>query len=136
MRIVTYCSTVSRPLASVGQLKGMLDLRMIWGDSSPKIIACSGGLRYILIEKLLFSGFFFLSSLTKNYMRYWEQFTTSLRQGPFYNAATWAKRLGRKLSLFHGSSPTCSLPQDHADFTEDPQVNFTSVCNSSSLRGI
>ena len=44
------------------------------------------------------------------------------------------KMTGRKLSLLHGSSPTPSLPQDHADFTGDPQVNFTSVCNSSSLR--
>ena len=35
----------------------MLDLRMIWDDSSPKILAdlaCSGGLRYILIEAAVF----------------------------------------------------------------------------------
>ena len=28
---VIYCATVSRPLISVGQLKAMLDLRMVWG---------------------------------------------------------------------------------------------------------
>ena len=42
--------------------------------------------------------------------------------------------LRRKLSLYCWSTPTTSLPQDHSDFTEDPQVNFTSICNSSSLR--
>ena len=49
-----------------------------------------------------------------------------------YNAATWAKRLGRKLSFFHWSTPTSSLPDDHADFVEGRQVNFASLCNSSS----
>ena len=129
---VIYCSTVSRPLVSVGQLKGMLDLRMIWDDSSPKIIACSGGLRYILIEAAVFHN---LPVITHQELHALlgaiHDFTQT---GTLYNAATWSRRLGRKLSLFHWSSPTSSLPQDHADFTEDPQVNFTSVCNSSPLR--
>ena len=129
---VIYCSTVSQPLVSVGQLKGMLDLRMIWDDSSPKIIACSGGLRYILIEAAVFHN---LPVITHQELHALlgaiHDFTQT---GTLYNAATWSKRLGRKLSLFHWSSPTSSLPQDHADFTEDPQVNFTSVCNSSPLR--
>ena len=47
---VIYGAIVSRPLISVGQLKTMLDLRMVWGDLSPTIHACSGGLRYILME--------------------------------------------------------------------------------------
>ena len=45
-----FCATVSRPLLSVGQLKAMLDLRFLWDNSSPCLIACSGGLRYILLE--------------------------------------------------------------------------------------
>ena len=45
-----YCKTVSRPLISVGQLKAMLDVRFIWSDSSPLLVACSGGLKYILVE--------------------------------------------------------------------------------------
>ena len=32
---VIYAKSVTRPLINVGQLKGMLDLRMIWDDSSP-----------------------------------------------------------------------------------------------------
>ena len=51
---IIYCSTASRPLVSVGQLKSVLDLRLIWDDSSPKILTCSGGLRYILIEAAVF----------------------------------------------------------------------------------
>ena len=41
-----FCATVSRPLLSVGQLKAML----VWHDSSPCLIACFGGSRYILLE--------------------------------------------------------------------------------------
>ena len=42
------------------------------------------------------------------------------------------------MALFHWSSPTTSLPSDHATFTDDPQVNFsslssTSACDVSSL---
>ena len=45
-----YCKTVSRPLLSVGQLKAMLDLRLVWDDSAPCLLACSGGLRYVLLR--------------------------------------------------------------------------------------
>ena len=54
---VIYCSTVSRPLISVGQLKAMLDLRFHWDDSSPTLLVCSGGLKYILLEALLYITF-------------------------------------------------------------------------------
>ena len=33
-----YCVTVSRPLLSAGQLKGMLDLRFTWDDSAPQLV--------------------------------------------------------------------------------------------------
>ena len=39
----------------------------------------------------------------------------------------WSKKLGRKLALFHWSSPITSLPPDHGSFTDDPQVNFSSL---------
>ena len=45
-----YCKTVSRPLLPVGQLKAMLDLRLVWDDSAPCLLACSGGLRYVLLQ--------------------------------------------------------------------------------------
>ena len=104
---IIYCSTVSRPLVSVRQLNGMLDLRMIWDDSSPKIIACSGGLRYILIEAALFHNLPVISHTEfQALLGAIHDFTQT---GTLYNAATWAKRLGRKLSLFHWSTLTGSL---------------------------
>ena len=40
---VIYAKSVTRPLISVGQLKGMVDLRMVWDDSSPLIVVCYAG---------------------------------------------------------------------------------------------
>ena len=37
---ITYCSIVTRPLISVGQLKSMLDLHFVWDDSAPLVMAC------------------------------------------------------------------------------------------------
>ena len=53
--------------------------------------------------------------------------------GTLWNAATWSQHLGRKLSLFHWSSPTQRLPPDHADFTHDPQAMFSSMACDPSL---
>ena len=33
----------------------------------------------------------------------------------------------KKLSLYHWGAPITSLPTEHADFTQDPQVNFTAM---------
>ena len=49
------------------------------------------------------------------------------RHGTLYNAATWSKKLGRKLALFHWSSPITSLPPDHVSFSDDRRVNFSSL---------
>ena len=127
---IIYCSTVCRPLASVGQLKSMLDLRMIWDDSSPKILTCSGGLRFILIEAAVFHNLPFISQdELQVLLGAIHDFT---QKGTLCNAAAWATKLGRKLSLYHWTTPTTSLPQEHSELTEDPQVNFTSLLHSSS----
>ena len=47
---VIYAKSVTRPLISVGQLKGMLDLRLIWDDSSPLIVVCFAGKQYVLLQ--------------------------------------------------------------------------------------
>ena len=122
---VIYCATVCRPLISVGQLKTMLDLRMVWDDSSPSIHACSGGLRYILVEASVYHN---LPVITHQEVHVLLQAIGDFtRHGTLYNAATWSKKLGRKLALFHWSSPITSLPPDHVSFTDDPQVNFSSL---------
>ena len=53
--------------------------------------------------------------------------------GTLWNAATWSQHLGRKLALFHWSAPTQRLPSDHASFTDDPQVMFSSMACDPSL---
>ena len=126
-----YCKTVSRPLISVGQLKAMLDVRFIWSDSSPLLVACSGGLKYILVESAVIHHLPVISSQEMTViLEALHDFTST---GTLWNAATWSQHLGRKLALFHWSSPTQRLPPDHAEFTDDPQVMFSSMACDPSL---
>ena len=53
--------------------------------------------------------------------------------GRRWNALTWSQKLGRKLALFHWGTPTQVLPQDHSQFTEDPQVMFSSFTTDQIL---
>ena len=93
-------------------------------------IACSGGLKYIWWNPLWST--ICLSSLHTRWLSYLRPCTPLPPQALCGNAATWSQHLGRKLSLFHWSSPTRRLPQDHAEFTHDPQVMFSSMaCNPS-----
>ena len=47
--------------------------------------------------------------------------------GVLWDARQWSQKLGRKLSLYHWGVPITSLPTEHADFTQDPQVNLTAM---------
>ena len=47
---IIHCSIVTLPLISVGHLKSMLGLSFIWSDSAPLLPACSGGLKFLLLE--------------------------------------------------------------------------------------
>ena len=86
---VICCATISCPLISVGQLKTMLELRMVWGDSSPSIHACSGGLRYILIEASIYHNLPVITlQETQVLLQAIGDFT---RHGTLYNAATWSR---------------------------------------------
>ena len=128
---IIYCSTVTRPLISVGQLKSMLDLRFVWDDSAPLVIACSGGLRYILAEASIFHNLPVISPLEMN--AFLEAIHCFTENGRRWNALTWSQKLGRKLALFHWGTPTQVLPQDHSQFTEDPQVMFSSFTTDQIL---
>ena len=50
---VIYAKSVTRPLISVCQLKGMLDLKMIWDDSAPLIVVCYAGKKRVLLQAML-----------------------------------------------------------------------------------
>ena len=45
---VIFAKSVNRPLVSVGQLKGMLDLRFIWDDASPLLLTRHAGRKFVV----------------------------------------------------------------------------------------
>ena len=124
---IIYCATVTRPLISVGQMKSMLDLRFVWNDSSPLLLACSGGLKYVLLEATIFHNLPVITS--HEMMTLLEAVHTFTATGSLWNAATWSEKLGHKLPLYHWSAPShpIHLPHDDAAFTDDPQVMFSSM---------
>ena len=101
-----YCVTVSRPLLSVGQLKGMLDLRR--DDAAPSLVACSIGLKHILLEASVVHHLLVVTHSELNMLLKAIQAFTE--DGSLWNAAHWSKELGRKLQLFHRAGPTKVLP--------------------------
>ena len=98
------CATVTQPLISVGQLKSMLDLRFIWSDSAPLLVACSGGLRYILLEASVFHNLPVIDSHEMMVYLRPSGVHNYTATGTLRNAATWSRKLNRKLSLFHSST--------------------------------
>ena len=99
---VIYCSTVSRPLISVGQLKAMLDLRFHWDDSSPTLLVCSGGLECILLEASVVHHLPVLSSEEMAILEAIHCFTST---GKMLNAKMREEKLQRSLLIFHENFP-------------------------------
>ena len=130
---IIYCATVTRPLISVGQMKSMLDLRFVWNDSSPLLLACSGGLKYVLLEATIVHNLPVITS--HEMMTLLEAAHNFTATGALWNAATWSEKLGHKLPLFHWSTPShpVYLPHDDAAFTDDPQVMFSSMDTADLL---
>ena len=132
---IIYCATVTRPLISIGQMKSMLDLRFVWSDSSPLLLACSGGLKHVLLEATIFHHLPVITS--QEMMALLEAVHTCTATGALWNAATWSEKLGHKLPLFHcsTSSHPVYLPHDDAAFIDDPQVMFSSMGHSRVAGG-
>ena len=97
---IIYCGTVTHPLISVGQMKSMLDLRFVWNDSSPLLLACSGGLKYVLLEATIFHNLPVTTS--HEMMALHKAVHTFTATGALCNAATWSEKLGHRLPLFLG----------------------------------
>ena len=106
----------------------MLGLRFLWDDSSPCLITCSGGLRYILLEASIMHHLPVISQKEMHVLI--ESIHCFTETGELWNAQTWSQKLGKKLALYHWAEPTRVLPKDHSTFTEDPQVNFSSMQSS------
>ena len=103
----------------------MLDLRLVWDDSAPCLLACSGGLRYVLLRASVVHHLPVVSHEELHVLI--EAIHLFTETGQLWDARQWSQKLGRKLSLYHWGVPITSLPTEHADFTEDPQVNFTAM---------
>ena len=103
----------------------MLDLRFVWDDSAPCLLACSGGLRYVLLRASVVHHLPVVSHEELHVLI--EAIHLFTETGQLWDARQWSQKLGRKLSLYHWGMPITSLPTEHADFTEDPQVNFTAM---------
>ena len=106
-----YCVTVSRPLLSVGQLnlllKGMLDLRFIWDEPAPSLVACAPeawALKCVLLEASVVHHLPVVAHAELNVLLTAIQAFTE--DGSLWNATRWSKELRRKLPLFHWSGPT------------------------------
>ena len=103
----------------------MLDLRLVWDDSAPCLLACSGGLRYVLLQASVVHHLPVVSHADLHVLL--EAIHVFTETGVLWDARQWSQKLGRKLSLYHWGAPITFLPNEHADFTEDPQVNFTAM---------
>ena len=88
-------------------------------------MACSGGLRYVLLQASVIHHLPVVAHSDMHVLL--EAIHVCTECGRLWGARQWAKKLGGKLSLFHVGSPTTALPEDHADFTSDPQANFSSL---------
>ena len=130
---VIYCSTACRPLISVGQLKAMVDLRFHWDDSSPTLLVCAGGLKYILLEASVVHHLPVISS--EEMMAILEAMHCFTSTGKMWNAKMWEEKLQRSLLIFHENFPpttsTDAPPHPH----QDPEVMFSSLTQPDVVDG-
>ena len=100
---VIYAKSVTRPLINVGQLKGMLDLRMIWDDSSPLIVVCYAGKKYVLLQANVVHH---LPLVSKKELRAIlsaiHDFTV---KGELWNIHKWNAALSKTLDEFFWTNP-------------------------------
>ena len=133
---IIYCATVTRPLISVGQMKSMLDLRLVWNDSAPLLLACSGGLKYVLLEATIFHN---LPVITSHEMMVLLEAIRDTFTATGVPMERWLLGQGKarlhKLPLFHSSTPShpIYLPHYDAAFTDDPQVMSSRVWTKEDL---
>ena len=103
-----YSPHTARPLISVGQLKAMLDLRLVWDDGPPMLLFCSSGIKYVLITARVFHGLPIVSTEElKVLIDAIDDFTVT---GKLWNYADWRDALGRDFEIF-GDSMRRDRPQ-------------------------
>ena len=130
---VIYAKSVTRPLISVGQLKGMLGLRMIWDDSSPLIVVCYAGKKYVLLQANVVH---YPPLVSKKEMRAVlsaiHDFTV---KGELWNIHKWNAALNKTLDEFFWTNPDWSPPGIALKIEEikEPEVMFSSLETSPTV---
>ena len=122
-----YAKSVTRPLISVGQLKGMLDLRMIWDDSSPLIVVCYAGTKYVLLQANVVHH---LPLVSKKELRAILSAIHDLTvKGELWNLHKWNAALDKTLDEFFWTNPDWSPPGIALKIEEikEPEVMFSSL---------
>ena len=98
---IMYSPHTARPLLSVGQLKAMLDLRLVWDDGPPMLLFCSSGIKYVLMTAKVFHGLPIVSTEElKVLVDAIDDFTVT---GKLWNYADWRDAHGRDFEIFGDS---------------------------------
>ena len=111
---IMYSPVTARPLISVGQLKAMLDLRLVWDDGPPILLFSSSVIKYVLIRARVFHGLLIVSEEElKVLIAAIEDFTVT---GKRWSYADWREALDRDFEIFGGS-----IRQDHPQTIEEEE---------------
>ena len=124
---VIYAKSVTRPLISVGQLQGTLDLRMIWDDSSPLIVVCYAGKKYALRQASVDHHLPLVSKKERRaILSAIRDFTV---KGELWNIHKWNAALNKTLDEFFRANPDWSPPGIALKIEEikEPEVMFSSL---------
>ena len=111
----------------------MLDLRFHWDDSSPTLLVCSGGLKYILLEASVVHHLPVLSS--EEMMAIPEAIHCFTSTGKMWNAKMWEEKLQRSLSIFHENFPPTTSPDAPPHPHQDPELMFPSLTQPDVVDG-
>ena len=109
---IIHSPVTARHLISVGQLKAMLDLRLVWDDGPPMLLFCSSAIKYVLIRARVFHGLPIVSEEElKALIAAIEDFTVT---GKLWSYADWLDALGRDFEIFGDS-----MRRDHPQTIEE-----------------
>ena len=126
IRALLY-NNVTHAKSVTGQLKGMLDLRMIWDDSSPLIVVCYAGKKYVLLQANVVHH---LPLVSKKELRAIlsaiHDFTV---KEELWNIHKWNASLNKTLDELFWANPDWSPPEIALKIEEikEPEVMFSSL---------
>ena len=122
---VIYAKSVNRPLVSVGQLKGMIDLRFIWDDASPLLVTCHAGKKYVVLKANIVHHLPLISrSSLQTLLNAIHDFTT---KGEIWDLKKWSSELNHDLDEFHWSNPSSTPAGYHINAETEPQTMYSAI---------